>query len=64
MVNKQTALAIARQMGALNLPEDTAIGTILMLDTEEQAQMMLEYLKTAKPNKAEVMDKLEEILEI
>ena len=61
-IKGQIVTDLAIQMKQLDIPQQTAIGVVHLLDTEEQAQQMLEFLKTNHPTEQEIFQKLDELL--
>ena len=54
--------SLAAELKQLGISMEIAIGIVHMLDTEEQAKQILEFMKTNQPTEQEVLHKLDEIL--
>lgn len=63
VLTEQMVRALAVEMKKLGMSKETVITVVHMMDTEKQAQEMLEYLKLEQPTDNQVLyQKMEEIL--
>ena len=63
VLTDQMVTALAVEMKKLGMSREVVMTVVHMMDTEKQAQEMLEYLKSEQPTDKQVLyQKMEEIL--
>ena len=63
VLSRQMVMDLATEMNNLEMTRETISGVVHMLDSMEQAQEMLEYLRTEKPTDEQILfRKMEEII--